>query len=104
MRHLTYITMIVSLLLSLLFVASASAAPSRADRGAWAVGVAYAVNDTVTYGGSTYKCLQAHTSQADWTPPAVPALWQLTTGGGGGPTATRTRTATPGGPTPTRTR
>lgn len=44
--------------------------------GAWAVGVAYKVNDIVTYNGSTYKCLQAHTSQATWTPPAVPALWQ----------------------------
>lgn len=45
----------------------------------WAVGVAYKVNDIVIYqpNGLTYKCLQAHTSQAGWTPPAVPALWQL---------------------------
>jgi hypothetical protein len=44
----------------------------------WAVGVAYKVNDIVIYvpNGFTYKCLQAHTSQADWTPPAVPALWK----------------------------
>lgn len=42
----------------------------------WAAGVAYAVNDEVTYQGSTYRCLQAHTSQAGWTPTAVPALWQ----------------------------
>jgi hypothetical protein len=36
------------------------------------------VNDIVIYvpNGFTYKCLQAHTSQADWTPPAVPALWK----------------------------
>ncbi len=115
MRRLVYITLVIAVLLGLVLVAPAGAAPARADRGAWAVGVAYAVNDTVTYGGSTYKCLQAHTSQADWTPPATPALWQLTTGGGatatrtrtptpGGPTATRTRTPTPGGPTATRTR
>ena len=45
--------------------------------GEWKVGVAYKVNDIVTYQGKTYKCLQAHTSQAGWTPPAVPALWQL---------------------------
>lgn len=44
---------------------------------AWAVGVAYKVNDLVTYQGSTYKCVQAHTSQVGWTPTAVPALWQL---------------------------
>ena len=29
-----------------------------------------------TYGGKQYKCLQAHTTQVDWTPPSVPALWQ----------------------------
>lgn len=44
--------------------------------GAWAPGVAYKVGDMVTYNGQSYKCLQAHTSQPDWTPPAVPALWQ----------------------------
>jgi hypothetical protein len=42
----------------------------------WQVGVAYKVNQLVTYQNSTYKCLQAHTSQAGWTPSAVPALWQ----------------------------
>src|SRR5207247_5855058 len=52
-----------------------------ADRGAWAPNTAYAVNDTVTYGGSTYKCLQAHTSQVGWEPPNVPALWQKVTSG-----------------------
>ncbi|GIO32570.1 MULTISPECIES: chitinase [Paenibacillus] len=57
---------------------------AAADRGAWAPNVAYAVNDTVTYGGSTYKAIQPHTSQVGWEPPNVPALWQLVTGGGGG--------------------
>ena len=42
----------------------------------WATGVAYAVGDEVTYRGATYRCLQAHTSLAGWTPAAVPALWQ----------------------------
>ena len=47
----------------------------------WAVGVAYKIGDIVLYvpNGLKYKCLQAHTSQAGWNPPAVPALWQLTT-------------------------
>jgi len=40
-------------------------------------GVAYKVNDLVTYNGSTYRCLQAHNSQPGWTPVAVPALWAL---------------------------
>lgn len=43
--------------------------------GAWTYPVLYKVNDIVTYLGLTYKCLQAHTSQATWTPLAVPALW-----------------------------
>lgn len=43
----------------------------------WAVGVAYSVDQEVTYEGDTYKCLQAHTSQLGWEPPNVPALWQL---------------------------
>ena len=41
----------------------------------WAYPVAYAVGAEVTYLGLRYRCLQAHTSQAGWTPVAVPALW-----------------------------
>ena len=42
---------------------------------AWVVGKAYAVNDRTQYNGTLYKCVQAHTSQADWTPDATQALW-----------------------------
>lgn len=41
----------------------------------WAVGVAYSVGERVQYNGKLYKVVQAHTSQADWTPPTVPALF-----------------------------
>lgn len=41
----------------------------------WAYPVAYAVGNIRAYGGELYRCNQAHTSQADWTPPATPALW-----------------------------
>ena len=41
----------------------------------WTIGRAYAVDDRVQHGGALYKCVQAHTSQADWTPDATPALW-----------------------------
>jgi len=44
---------------------------------AWSPGVAYSVNDEVVYEGLIYRCLQAHTSQVGWEPPAVPALWDL---------------------------
>lgn len=42
---------------------------------AWAVGVAYSVGERVQYDGKLYKVVQAHTSQADWTPPTIPALF-----------------------------
>ena len=42
---------------------------------AWAVGKAYAIGDRVQHNGILYKCVQAHTSQADWKPEATPALW-----------------------------
>lgn len=37
--------------------------------------VAYATGDRRQYDGNLYKCLQSHTSQADWTPTAAPSLW-----------------------------
>lgn len=42
---------------------------------AWADGNAYAIDDRVQYNGTLYKCVQAHTSQASWTPDAAQALW-----------------------------
>lgn len=42
---------------------------------AWAAGNAYAIDDRVRYNGALYKCVQAHTEQADWTPDAAPALF-----------------------------
>ena len=41
----------------------------------WNVGKSYATGDRVQHEGTLYKCVQAHTSQADWTPPVTPALW-----------------------------
>ena len=102
MKRFSYITLVICVLFSLIFTAVVSAAPATADRGAWAANTAYAVNDTVTYGGCSYKVLQAHTSLTGWEPPNVPALFQQLSCGG--PTATFTRTATVGGPTATRTR
>ena len=42
---------------------------------AWEVGTDYAVGFKVQRGGTLYRCLTAHTSQADWTPEATPSLW-----------------------------
>lgn len=42
---------------------------------AWRSGETYAVDERIRYGDKLYRCVQAHTSQADWTPNATPALW-----------------------------
>ena len=44
----------------------------------WEESKAYAVGDRVQYNELLYRCVQAHTSQADWTPDVVPALWVRT--------------------------
>lgn len=47
----------------------------------WAVGKSYLVGEFVTYGQNgvgdpqLYRVVQAHTSQADWTPNVTPALF-----------------------------
>ena len=47
----------------------------------WVSGKSYSVGDFVTYGENSvgdpqlYKVVQAHISQADWTPDATPALY-----------------------------
>ncbi len=41
----------------------------------WTSGQAYAVGDRVLYQEILYKCLQAHTSQDEWTPIATASLW-----------------------------
>ncbi len=42
---------------------------------AWVPNLAVKVGELYTFGGVTWRVLQAHTTQTSWTPPAVPALW-----------------------------
>ena len=42
----------------------------------WQPGLEYQKDEKVRYGDNLYQCIQPHTSQADWMPPAVPALWR----------------------------
>ncbi|MGE5415976.1 MAG: carbohydrate-binding protein [Acidobacteriota bacterium] len=44
----------------------------------WQVGIAYTAGQNVYYQGVIYRCVQGHTSQADWQPNLVPALWAPT--------------------------
>lgn len=41
---------------------------------AWSL-TAYSVGDRIRYNGKLYRCEQAHTAQADWTPDITQALW-----------------------------
>jgi len=44
---------------------------------AWKPGTAYEVDERIRHEGILYRCVQAHTSQADWTPDITPALWAV---------------------------
>ena len=44
----------------------------------WQTNAAYTIGDRRQYDGLLYRCVQAHTSQDDWVPPLVPALWVRT--------------------------
>jgi hypothetical protein len=43
----------------------------------WVANETVIAGDRRTYGGLTYECIQAHTTQSDWTPDTTPALWQV---------------------------
>ena len=43
----------------------------------WISNKSYSANDRVQYADILYKCVQAHTSQDDWTPDITPALWTV---------------------------
>ena len=41
----------------------------------WQNDLSVKVNERYQYNGRLYKCVQAHTTQADWTPDITPSLW-----------------------------
>ena len=41
----------------------------------WLADISVSLNDRYQYDGKLYKCVQSHTTQADWTPDITPALW-----------------------------
>ena len=41
----------------------------------WQADTAYSLWERIRFGGTLYKCVQAHTSQAGWEPDKTPALW-----------------------------
>lgn len=47
------------------------------DLLAWVAGEAVQVGMERTYGGATYRCIQAHVTESAWTPDATPSLWAV---------------------------
>ena len=43
---------------------------------AWVAGITVAAGERFTYGGATWECVQAHTTQKGWEPDRVPSLWR----------------------------
>lgn len=43
----------------------------------WSADTQYATAYKVRRNGKVYRAVQAHTSQADWTPETTPALWEV---------------------------
>lgn len=41
----------------------------------WNETATYSIGDRVSYDGTLYKCLTAHTAQSTWAPPDSPSLW-----------------------------
>lgn len=44
----------------------------------WRVGEQVEIDMYRRFNTKLYRCIQAHTTQSDWTPPQVPALWSET--------------------------
>lgn len=70
----------VTTLRGLIEKASASLEDEDALKGVelfpkWTENEAYAIGDRVRYEGILYKCLIAHTAQADWIPTDAVSLW-----------------------------
>lgn len=43
----------------------------------WEAGISVKVHEKRSYGDKLYRCKQAHTTQADWTPDLTPDLWDV---------------------------
>jgi len=43
----------------------------------WRVGIAVKVGEVYQWDGTLIEVVQAHTTQADWTPDKTPALWRV---------------------------
>ena len=70
------LTAIINALIRLRDAATDEAALEAVDiYPEWRTDTAYSVDERIAYNGLLYRCVQAHTSQAEWSPDLTPALW-----------------------------
>jgi hypothetical protein len=43
----------------------------------WKAGLTVSVGDVYQWDGTLVECIQAHTTQEDWTPDVTPSLWKI---------------------------
>ncbi len=53
------------------------ARPEATDVLEWIIGETVILGTRRMYEGVEYRCVQAHTTQSDYTPPSTPALWSV---------------------------
>lgn len=58
-------------------LSDAEALTVKAIYGQWAAGDEVKTREKRIYGERLYRCRQAHTTQADWTPDLTPDLWAI---------------------------
>lgn len=73
--------------------------PNSCRGAGWTANTSYKLLDRVSYQGKNYEIVQAHTSQVDWAPPNVPALWRVTSAAPNPPAQTGNVTVWKPGPT-----
>ena len=61
--------------LAAILAAVQAEAPTCAEVPKWQTGQAVTIGLRRWHDGVLYECVQAHTTQSDWAPPVVPALW-----------------------------
>ena len=74
-RHLTQSDWLPSVVLALYEVVNTE--PPVNNVLPWVAGETVTAGDVRSYDGIDYACLQGHTTQVGWHPPAVPALWAV---------------------------
>ena len=70
------LTMLLKQQVNTLEVDDQTACRMKAFYPVWKAGIAYSAGYKAQHSGRLWRCRQAHTSQEEWEPENVPALWE----------------------------